>query len=58
MIERQHCGNDVTEINISLQQEHKLTIPLQCTQSRDPALAPDTFGSDHQRALEYSVFFP
>lgn len=46
------------EITNILQQEHKLTVPLQYTQSQDPVLAPDMFGTDSQRAPEYLVFFP
>lgn len=44
------------DLNNILQHEHKLTIPVQCTQSQDPVLAPDMFGTDHQGAPEDSVF--
>lgn len=47
----------MTKITDFLQREHKLTIPLQYIQSQGPVLALDTFGSDHQRAPEESVFF-
>lgn len=53
-------GNTVaimSKINI-IQQEHKLTILLQYTQSQDPVLAPEKFGSVPQRELKDLVFFP
>lgn len=44
MIQWQHHENDMIKIADILQQEHKLTIPLQYIQSQGPVLAPDTFG--------------